>query len=235
MLQLLAVLPCMSAMSSWRELLAVELEQPYFTALNQFVTAERRECEVYPPHELVFAALAHAPLDAVRVVILGQDPYHGPGQAEGLSFSVPTGVQAPPSLQNIFKELVADLEVPKPTTASLVPWANQGVLLLNTVLTVRGGAAGSHRGKGWEQFTDKIIQAVAARDQHTVFILWGNDARKKKALIEQSAGTTAHTIIESAHPSPLSAYNGFFGSKPFSRTNAALVAQGQPPLDWKLP
>jgi uracil-DNA glycosylase len=164
----------------------------------------------------------------VRVVILGQDPYHGPGQAMGLSFSVPNGVKLPPSLQNIYKELSSDLGTAPPTTGDLTHWASQGVLLLNSVLTVRAHQAASHQGKGWEQFTDAVLQAVNNKPEHVVFILWGGFARKKKALLDASR----HTIIESAHPSPLSAYAGFFGSKPFSATNNALLTHGQPPIRW---
>jgi uracil-DNA glycosylase len=194
------------------------------------VAAERATHVVYPPAPEVFAALHLTPRADSRVVILGQDPYHGPNQAHGLCFSVRRGVRVPPSLVNIHKELASDLGVAIPTHGNLEKWARQGVLLLNTTLTVRGGQAASHQGHGWETFTDQVIRCVADKDERVVFILWGSHARRKKALID----TNRHTIIESAHPSPLSAHNGFFGSKPFSRTNEALVASGLAPIDWDL-
>ena len=178
-----------------------------------------------------FAALHLTPYETTRVVLLGQDPYHGPQQAHGLCFSVRDGVQLPPSLVNIYTELRDDLGIDTPANGNLESWARQGVLMLNTSLTVRSGAAASHQGKGWETFTDEVLRTVNAKTHCVVFILWGAHARKKKALID----TSRHTVIESAHPSPLSAYNGFFGSKPFSRTNAALVAAGLAPIDWRLP
>jgi uracil-DNA glycosylase len=185
---------------------------------------------VYPPPDEVFAALHLTPYAETRVVILGQDPYHGPGQAHGLCFSVRDGVALPPSLVNIYKELSDDLGIPPPRHGNLEAWARQGVLLLNATLTVRAGQAGSHQGKGWETFTDAVLATVNAKPEHVVFILWGGYARKKKALID----TGRHTVIESPHPSPLSAHNGFFGSRPFSRANAALVAAGRDPVDWDL-
>jgi len=185
---------------------------------------------VYPSHPDVFAALHLTPYADTRVLILGQDPYHGPGQAQGLCFSVPDGISIPPSLANIHRELADDLGVAVPRHGNLEPWARQGVLLLNATLTVRAGQAGSHQGKGWETFTDEVIAAVNAKPEHVVFVLWGSYARKKRSLID----ATRHTIIESPHPSPLSAHNGFFGSHPFSRANAALVAHGQQPIDWTL-
>ena len=218
------------ATTDWNPILRAELEQPYFGALRSFVDDERRRHEVFPPAEDVFAALHLTPYAAVKVLILGQDPYHGPGQAHGLCFSVRPGTTLPPSLRNIHKELAGDLGIPPPRTGDLTPWARQGVLLLNTTLTVRGGQAGSHQGRGWETFTDQVIEAVSAKEDTVVFILWGAHARKKKALID----TRRHVVIESAHPSPLSAHNGFFGSRPFSRANAALEAAGRESVDWRL-
>ncbi|WP_116995930.1 uracil-DNA glycosylase [Desertimonas flava] len=216
--------------TDWNPVLRAELAKPYWGPLQEFVRAERERHPVYPPHDQVFAALHLTPYADTRVVILGQDPYHGPRQAHGLCFSVSDGVPPPPSLVNIYKELRDDLGIEPPRSGNLESWARQGVLLLNTTLTVRGGAAASHQGKGWETFTDEVIRAVNAKPHPVVFILWGGHARKKKALVD----TGRHTIIESAHPSPLSAHNGFFGSKPFSRTNAALEAAGLPPIDWRL-
>jgi uracil-DNA glycosylase len=207
-----------------------ELDKPYWQQLQHFVAEERARHAVYPPAEQVFAALHLTPYEKTRVVLLGQDPYHGPGQAHGLCFSVRAGVALPPSLVNIFTELHDDVGVDVPDHGNLEAWARQGVLLLNTSLTVRAGAANSHQGKGWEQFTDEVLRVVAAKPHRVVFILWGANARKKKALIDAAR----HTIIESAHPSPLSAHNGFFGSRPFSRTNVALVEAGLEPIDWRL-
>lgn len=216
--------------TDWNPILRSEFDKPYWQELQAFVRAERSRATVYPPHEDVFAALHLTPFADTRVLILGQDPYHGPGQAHGLCFSVRRGVRVPPSLVNIHKELHDDVGVPIPDHGNLEAWAGQGVLLLNATLTVRAGQAGSHQGKGWETFTDEVIAAVDAKPEHVVFVLWGGYARKKKARVD----TSRHTIIESPHPSPLSAHNGFFGSKPFSRANAALVAHGQPAVDWSL-
>ncbi len=216
--------------TDWNPVLRAEFEQPYWKELQEFVAAERQRATVYPPHTDVFAALHLTPYATTRVLILGQDPYHGPGQAHGLCFSVRDGVTVPPSLQNIHKELAADLGLPRPAHGNLEAWARQGVLLLNATLTVRAGQAGSHQGKGWETFTDQVIRAVNGKPEHVVFILWGGYARRKQALID----TSRHTVIESPHPSPLSAHNGFFGSKPFSRANAALIAHGQAPIEWAL-
>jgi len=213
------------------ELLRDELDQPYWQELQSFVAAEREAGPVYPATGDVFAALHLTPLAQVKVVILGQDPYHGPRQAHGLCFSVPEGVPLPPSLRNVYRELNDDLGLPIPRSGDLTPWARRGVLLLNTTLTVRAGAAASHQGHGWEVFTDQVIRAVSAKPETVVFILWGAHARKKRALVDRSR----HVVIESAHPSPLSAHNGFFGSRPFSRANAALVAAGRDPVDWSLP
>lgn len=216
--------------TDWNPILRGEFEQPYWQELQRFVAEERRQGPVYPPHDDVFAALHLTPYADVRVMILGQDPYHGPGQAHGLCFSVHHGVRVPPSLANIHKELVDDVGVAPPTDGNLEPWARQGVLLLNATLTVRGGQAASHQGKGWETFTDRVIRAVNDTPDHVVFILWGASARKKRALID----TERHTVIESPHPSPLSAHQGFFGTAPFSRTNEALAAHGRQPVDWTL-
>jgi uracil-DNA glycosylase len=216
--------------TDWNPVLRGEFAKPYWEELQAFVRAERERTPVYPAPDEVFAALHLTPYAETRVVILGQDPYHGPRQAHGLCFSVRDGVAIPPSLANIHKELHDDVGVEPPGHGNLEAWAVQGVLLLNTTLTVRAGNATSHQGRGWETFTDEVIRAVSAKDHRVVFILWGSHARKKKALID----TSRHTIIESAHPSPLSASNGFFGSKPFSRTNAALIEAGLDPIDWRL-
>jgi uracil-DNA glycosylase len=214
--------------TDWRPILQADTEKPYWQGLIDFVDSERESANVFPKTEDVFNALHLTPYKDVRVVILGQDPYHNDGQAMGLSFSVPGGVKLPPSLVNIYKELKTDIGKELPKTGDLTPWAKQGVLLLNSVLTVRAHQAASHRGKGWEQFTDAILRAVNDKPEHVVFILWGGFARKKKSLID----TTRHTVIESAHPSPLSAYNGFFDSKPFSKTNVALETHCQKPIEW---
>jgi uracil-DNA glycosylase len=216
--------------TDWNPVLRAELGKPYWEPLQSFVRGEREHHVVYPPHDEVFAALHLTPFAETKVLILGQDPYHGTRQAHGLCFSVRHGVPIPPSLVNIHKELHDDLGVEPPGHGNLEAWARQGVLLLNTTLTVRGGQAASHQGKGWETFTDEVIRAVDAKEHPVVFILWGSHARRKKALID----TSRHTVIESAHPSPLSARNGFFGSRPFSRTNEALVAAGLEPIDWRL-
>lgn len=217
--------------TDWNPVLRGEFDKPYWAELQHFVATERARHTVFPPHDQVFAALHLTPYELTRVVLLGQDPYHGPGQAHGLCFSVRDGVDLPPSLVNIFTELRNDLGIEAPAHGNLESWARQGVLLLNTCLTVRSGAAASHHGKGWENFTDEVLRTVNAKPHRVVFILWGAQARKKKALID----TSRHTVIESAHPSPLSAHNGFFGSRPFSRANAALVEAGLDPIDWRLP
>jgi uracil-DNA glycosylase len=230
---LAASLPSRSvaARTDWNPVLRAEFAKPYWPELQRFVAEERSRHTVYPAHDEVFAALHLTPYDAVKVLILGQDPYHGPGQAHGLCFSVRPGVPVPPSLQNIFAELEADLGIPPPDHGCLDAWARQGVLLLNATLTVRARQAASHQRKGWETFTDEVIRAVAEKQERVVFILWGASARRKRSLID----TTRHTVIESAHPSPLSARNGFFGSRPFSRANEALVAAGREPVDWRIP
>lgn len=216
--------------TDWNPVLRDEFAQPYWTALQDFVREERRAHRVFPPEDEVFAALHETPYASTRVVILGQDPYHGAGQAHGLCFSVRRGVRIPPSLQNIHAELRSDLGLTVPGHGNLTAWARRGVLLLNTTLTVREGQAGSHHGRGWETFTDRVIAAVNDRAERTVFMLWGNHARKKKALITNPL----HRVMESAHPSPLSAHNGFLGSRPFSRANAALADAGLEPIDWSL-
>ena len=214
----------------WGTFLAAQRGEKYFRDLPGFVEAERRAGTVHPPEDKVLAALELTPLDSVRVVILGQDPYHGPGQANGLAFSVNPGTAVPPSLRNIHRELHDDTGLPVPGHGDLTPWARRGVLLLNTTLTVREGRAGSHHGRGWERLTDAVITLLDGRDEPTVFVLWGAHARAKKVLVTN----TAHSVIESAHPSPLSARNGFFGSRPFSRANAFLAAAGREGVDWSL-
>ncbi len=218
----------MSMTTDWNPLLRGEFDKPYWKDLQQFVAEERHTHAVYPPHDEVFAALHLTPYAATKVMLLGQDPYHGPGQAHGLCFSVPPGIRVPPSLQNIHKELHDDLGLTVPDHGNLEAWAHRGVLLLNTTLTVRAGQAGSHQQRGWETFTDEVIRTVNAKADPVVFILWGNAARRKSELIDRDR----HTIIESPHPSPFSARNGFFGSRPFSRANEALVAAGRTPIDW---
>jgi len=220
----------MAERTDWNPVLRDELAKPYWAELQQFIAAERARTTVYPPHDEVFAALHLTPFAEVKVVILGQDPYHGAGQAHGLCFSVRDGVPRPPSLVNIFKELQTDLGIDPPSHGCLDAWARQGVLLLNATLTVRARQAASHQGKGWETFTDEVLRAVSAKPERVVFILWGASARKKRGLVD----TSRHVIIESAHPSPLSAHNGFFGSRPFSRANAALLEAGRAPVDWHL-
>ena len=217
--------------TDWNPLLRDEFTKTYWVELQAFVRSERERHEVYPPDAEVFAALHLTTFENTRVMILGQDPYHGPGQAHGLCFSVRPEVAVPPSLANVYKELQADLGVSVPTHGNLEHWARQGVLLLNTTLTVRAGQAASHHGKGWEVFTDQVIRVVNDKPESVVFILRGNAARKKRALID----TGRHTVVESAHPSPLSAHNGFFGSRPFSRTNHALIETHRKPIDWQLP
>lgn len=223
----------MAPRTDWNPVLKAELAKPYWAELQAFVRDERAHHQVFPPHDEVFAALHRTPFDAVRAVILGQDPYHGPGQAHGLCFSVRRGVPIPPSLRNIHTELHDDLGVEPPGHGDLTAWADRGVLLLNTTLTVRAHQAASHQKRGWETFTDEVIRAVGAKADRVVFLLWGAHARKKRALVDSSSGR--HVVLESAHPSPLSAHNGFFGSRPFSRANAALEAADRPPIDWSLP
>lgn len=214
--------------NEWDDLLREEFQKPYYLALRAFLKSEYNGFTVYPDMFDIFNALKYTSYGDVKAVILGQDPYHEPGQAHGLAFSVPDGIVLPPSLKNIYKELSADLGVPAPTAGCLIPWARQGVLLLNTSLTVRRGQANSHRGMGWEIFTDRIISLLNDREKPVVFILWGANARAKTKLITNPW----HCILQSAHPSPLSAHNGFFGSRPFSKCNAFLEANGMQPIDW---
>ncbi|SMD17472.1 uracil-DNA glycosylase [Pedobacter nyackensis] len=217
---------------SWLKVLNEEFKKPYMVALKAFLLEEEQKGHtIYPESADIFNALNHIPFDQVKVVILGQDPYHGTGQAHGLSFSVQKGIKVPPSLRNIYKELATDIPgFSIPAHGNLTQWANQGVLLLNATLTVRANEAGSHQKKGWETFTDKVITELSKKRSGLIFLLWGKYAQNKAALIDQ----TKHTIIAAAHPSPLSAYNGFLGSGPFSRTNAKLIEQGQSPINWQI-
>ncbi|MFD0958000.1 uracil-DNA glycosylase [Paenibacillus chungangensis] len=217
--------------NDWASVLACEFEKPYYLKLWQYLLHEYETGIIYPDQNDIFNALHYTSLADTKVVILGQDPYHGPGQAHGLSFSVNEGVATPPSLLNMFKELRDDLGCAIPDNGNLVKWAEQGVLLLNTVLTVRSQEANSHKAKGWEQFTDKVIETINRKEQPVVFLLWGSHAQKKAALITNPK----HRLIHSPHPSPLSAYRGFFGSKPFSQTNQFLREQGLSEIDWKIP
>ncbi len=216
--------------STWLEALSAEFDKDYFKHLRVFLEKEKSNFTVYPPGSKIFAAFDATPFDKVKVVIIGQDPYHGPGQANGLSFSVTQGKRVPPSLKNIFKEMESDLGLKPSKHGDLKNWAENGVLMLNAVLTVRDGQPGSHRNQGWELFTDATIKALSERKENIVFILWGNFARGKKHLID----TSKHHIIESVHPSPFAARNGFFGSRPFSRTNEILKKHNLTPIDWEL-
>jgi uracil-DNA glycosylase len=216
--------------ASWQPVLADECEKAYFRKLEEFLAAERRASSIFPPEEDMFAALAHTPYDQVSVLLLGQDPYHDDGQAHGLCFSVRPGVKPPPSLVNIYNELKSDIGCGAPNHGHLVSWAKQGVLMLNAVLTVRAHTPNSHKDKGWEQFTDAIIRKVNEKDHPVVFVLWGGYAQKKAKLVDAKK----HIVIQSAHPSPLSARNGFFGSKPFSTINSALRKAGRPEINWQL-
>ena len=213
---------------SWRQRLQSEFDKEYFEQLTEFVRQEYQQATVYPPGPLIFNAFNLCPFDRVKVVLIGQDPYHGPGQAQGLCFSVNEGVTFPPSLVNIFKELESDLGIQRPTSGSLVRWAEQGFFLLNATLTVREHQPGSHQNRGWESFTDAVIRLLATEKEHLVFILWGGYAQRKGAFIDRNR----HCVITSPHPSPLSAYHGFFGTKPFSRTNDYLTAHGLSPIQW---
>jgi uracil-DNA glycosylase len=216
---------------AWEPALAGEVQKPYYQALQAFLAKERASGKVFPPEPEVFNALKLTPYEAVKVLILGQDPYHDDGQAHGLAFSVQPGVAPPPSLLNIFRELKNDVGFRIPNNGYLVPWAEQGVLLLNAVLTVRAHQPGSHQNKGWETFTDQVIRALSARPNPVIFVLWGNFAKKKLALIDEQR----NPVITGPHPSPLSASRGFFGSKPFSRINAYLREMDRPEIDWQLP
>ena len=214
----------------WKEAMLEEFHAPYFSDLKQFLLEEKHKYTIYPPGKLIFNAFKHTPFDHVKVVILGQDPYHGKGQAHGLCFSVPQGIPQPPSLVNIFKELHSDLGVPVAAHGNLEAWADQGVLLINATLTVRESQAGSHQNRGWETFTNRVIERVSELKSGVVFLLWGRYAQAKQSLIDDSK----HLVLKAAHPSPLSAYNGFFGCRHFSRTNAYLKQQGKKEIDWRL-
>ena len=214
----------------WLEVLKPEFGKPYFNELKSFLLEEKRQYRVYPPGNRIFAAFEYTPFSKVKVVILGQDPYHGDGQAHGLCFSVPDGVTKPPSLVNIYKELSTDLGIPLPASGNLEKWAKQGVLLLNATLTVRANQAGSHQRRGWENFTDEVIRQLSARHSGLVFILWGSYAQAKETLID----TTKHVVLKAVHPSPLSVYRGFFGCRHFSKTNEILLSKGKEGVDWSL-
>ena len=213
---------------SWAVKLQEEFEKPYFEGLVSFVKSEYASQKVFPPGKLIFNAFDHCPFDQVKVVILGQDPYHGPGQAHGLCFSVPDGVPFPFSLQNIFREIKDDLGIPLPKSGNLERWARQGVFLLNATLTVRAHQAGSHQNHGWETFTDRVIHLLAEEKENLVFLLWGSFAQRKGQFID----TSRHLVLQSVHPSPLSAHRGFFGNHHFSKTNEYLVAKGKAPVNW---
>lgn len=212
----------------WKKALESEFDKPYFKSLVEFVRSEYQSHTVYPPGKQIFNAFDHCPFDQTRVVIIGQDPYHGKGQAHGLCFSVNEGVVMPPSLVNIFKEIKDDLNKPMPPNGSLVRWADQGVLLLNATLTVRAASPGSHQNKGWEEFTDAVIRVLSDQKQNVVFLLWGAYAQKKGAIIDK----TRHHVLKSAHPSPFAAHKGFFGNKHFSKTNEYLASKGLSPINW---
>jgi len=214
----------------WKSVMMEEFQSPYFATLKEFLLEEKKKYTLYPPGKLIFNAFQRTPFEKVNVVILGQDPYHGKGQAHGLCFSVPPGIPKPPSLVNIFKELHSDLGTPVPEHGNLEKWADQGVLLLNATLTVRDNQAGSHQKRGWETFTNRVIELVSQEKSGVVFLLWGRFAQAKESLIDGSK----HLVLKSAHPSPLSAYNGFFGCRHFSRTNDYLVQQGKSGIDWSL-
>jgi uracil-DNA glycosylase len=216
---------------SWLQALQDEFSQPYMQQLRDFLRQEKQQHTIYPPGPLIFNALNSTPLDNVKAVIIGQDPYHGPGQAHGLCFSVPRGVPIPPSLRNIYKELHDDLGIAPANHGNLQSWAEQGVLLLNAVLTVRQGQAGSHQGRGWETFTDRVIEHVNSHCQNVVFFLWGSYAQKKGQCIDSQR----HCILRAPHPSPLSAHRGFFGSRPFSQANHWLQQHRLAPIDWQIP
>lgn len=216
---------------SWGNALKREFTHPYMEELKTFLLEEKKNYTIFPQGNNIFNAFNTTPFDAVKVVILGQDPYHGAGQAHGLSFSVQPGVKPPPSLQNIFKELLDDIGCPTPKSGDLSSWSKQGVLLLNTLLSVREGKPFSHKNRGWERFTDEVIRSLSRGRENLVFILWGGPAQKKAILIDE----TKHTILKAPHPSPLSSYRGFFGSKPFSKANAYLIQHGTEPIQWCLP
>jgi len=214
----------------WKKVLWEEFQSPYFSELKSFLVDELKSHKVYPPGKLIFNAFQHTPFDHVKAVILGEDPYHGKGQAHGLCFSVPPEIRQPPSLVNIFKELHSDLGIPVPSHGNLERWSDQGVLLLNATLTVRAGQAGSHQNKGWETFTNRVIEKISELNNGVVFLLWGRYAQAKESLVDGNK----HLVLKAAHPSPFSAYNGFFGCKHFSKTNTYLVQQGKTGIDWTL-
>lgn len=216
--------------NDWQEVVGGEFDKPYYLELREFLKEQYDNETIYPPKEEIWSAFEHTPFSAVKVVILGQDPYHGAGQAHGLSFSVKPGVKIPPSLRNMFKELSEDLGCNKPADGTLTKWADQGVMMLNTVLTVRQGEAHSHRGKGWEKFTDEVIRKLSARAEPVIFVLWGRPAQLKRGLIDLER----HDVIEAPHPSPLSASRGFFSSRPYSKVNSLLQQRGKPPIDFCL-
>jgi uracil-DNA glycosylase len=215
---------------SWKSILREQFGAEYFAVLKKFLLSEKQKHRVYPPGNKIFAAFDFTPFDEVKVVILGQDPYHGPGQAHGLCFSVPEGVPKPPSLLNIFKEIHNDLGIPVPASGNLEKWARQGVLLINATLTVRASQAGSHQGKGWEKFTDEVIKAISDHKENVVFLLWGNYAQAKESIID----TSKHHILKAPHPSPLSASRGFFGCRHFSQTNILLTNAGKQAINWSI-
>ncbi len=215
---------------SWREILKKEFDAPYFQTLKQFLKEEKQNHTIYPPGNLIFNAFNQTPFNRVKVVILGQDPYHGPGQAHGLCFSVPDGIPHPPSLRNIFKEIESDLGIPVPSGSNLTAWARQGVLLINAILTVRANEPASHQSKGWENFTDAVIRNLSEKRKDLIFLLWGNYAQAKENLID----TSRHYILKAAHPSPLSANRGFFGCRHFSRVNEILTELGLNGIDWRI-
>lgn len=214
----------------WKKILWEEFQSSYFSELKNFLIQETGTRTIYPPGKLIFSAFQHTPFDNVKVVILGQDPYHGAGQAHGLCFSVPTNIKPPPSLVNIFKELHSDLGISIPSHGNLESWADQGVLLLNATLSVRAGEAGSHQKRGWETFTDTVIKKISEEKSDVVFLLWGRYAQAKEALVDSNK----HLILKAAHPSPFSAYNGFFGCQHFSKTNSFLEQKGKEPVNWSL-
>ena len=216
--------------TSWKDVLNKDFHSEYFEKLKSFLVEEKQKHTIYPPGSQIFNAFNRTPFEDVKVVILGQDPYHGPGQAHGLCFSVPKGIKAPPSLVNMFKELQQDVGITIPTHGNLEKWANQGVLLLNATLTVKAHTAGSHQGKGWETFTDSVIKTISEKKSGVIFLLWGRFAQNKEKLID----TSKHYILKAAHPSPLSAYNGFFGCQHFSKTNEILRQNGQSEIDWQV-
>lgn len=216
--------------NDWQEVIGEEFEKPYYMELREYLKEQYEKETVYPPKDEIWSAFEHTAYKDVKVVILGQDPYHGPGQAHGLSFSVKPGVRIPPSLRNMFKEMKEDIGCKIPGQGTLTKWADQGVMMLNTVLTVRQGEANSHRGKGWETFTDRVIQKLSDREEPVIFVLWGKPAQLKKGLIDLDR----HDVIEAPHPSPLSASRGFFGSKPYSKVNSLLQKRGEAPIDFCL-